>query len=551
MTVPGGRMPRIRSLIPVFLLAFSAASASAQNSQTILPYDSPVIQLLHSILLEQGKEPLSTAGPFSIGELRMMLDKVDPSTLSEAGKRAYQAVTDALATRPAEKPMALKFAAHPQASVEGYFHTNTDAATTEWQEGYNERLPLAAIPMDIWMGDHAYADFDLALRQNHDALDAALVPGNYCNWTLDFDLFDIEIPQRAFVAVGGESWSFTIGRDRFSWGNGETGDLLVSDDSDYWDFARLTLYWPRIKYSGLWIMLTSYGDESYGTTSQSADGDDDGDDRNYMLHRLDFEIWDNLSISVSEGILVGGTDIDLSYFNPLIIFHDFYRWGYASSISALDVCWNPWRYFEVYGQAAYNQIQTLYEIIRYGSSASDVPGAAAYLGGVRARVPEWQGYVDAGAEAAIVEPWMYLRESLSTSYEQWRYEFSNVSGSPQWVASSIGYFTGPDAVVYSVWVSYDVPDLFMVGLDFKHIAKGEQDYETAFAEDAAAAALVSPTGIVEYTDVVHLRGSVDPLPFLRLAADLYWVSMENYWHASGVQVDDFQASVSVTVHADL
>jgi hypothetical protein len=546
-------MSRVHTFIAVFFLLSGIMAVYPQNSQTILPHDSTVITLLHSLLLEQGKEPLSTAGPFSIGELRMMLDRIDPSTLSEAGRLAYRTIADEIGTAPAAKPMALTIAAHPAASVEGYFHTNTDAASTEWQEGYNERLPLASIPTDIWIGDHVYADFDLELRQNHDALNPLLVPDNWCNWTLDFNILDYEIPQRAFAAVGGESWSFSIGRDSFSWGNGQTGNLLVSDAPDFQEFARLSLYWPYFKYSALWVQLYSDWDRYRSPLSGSDAKNTDPAyyPRNFFLHRLDFSLWDRLSVSLSEGILIGGITPDLVYLNPLMIFHDLFRWGFASSTSGLDLSWNPWRYVEVYGQAAYNQIQTPYELIRYGTGAAESPGAAAYLGGVRARLPAWRGYVDTGAEAVLVQPWMYLRENELTSYRWWRYMCSNVPGSRQWVSSALGYFTGPDAVVYSLWVSYDVPGLFTAKLDFKRIAKGEQDFETPYAEDEAAVALVSPTGIVEYANVLHFGGSVDPFPFLRFAADLYWIAVEDYGNVSGAVMEDFQASVSVTVHTDL
>ncbi|MGA2975642.1 MAG: hypothetical protein ABSF77_10065 [Spirochaetia bacterium] len=60
-----------------------------------------------------------------------------------------------------------------------------------------------------------------------------------------------------------------------------------------------------------------------------------------------------------------------------------------------------------------------------------------------------------------------------------------------------------------------------------------------------------PTGITQYSNIFYLRGSVDPLSFLSLATELYWISVENYGHASGIQMNDFQVSVSVTVRADL
>ena len=545
-----------RQSIALTALFFAVAPMAAfgQNAQTILPYDSPAISLLRSIYLEQGKDPLSAAGPFSIGELRMMLDKIDRSTLSPAGMRAYDAILAAIQTKPAAAPMALGFAAHPSTSLEGYFHTNPDPAQTQWQDGYNQRLPMVAVPMDIWIGDHIYGDFDLALSQTHDGVNPLLVPQNYLNWTTNLDLLDDEIPRRAFVAAGGDDWSFSIGRDRFSWGNGQTGDLFLSDAPDFQDFARLTLYWPSIKYTALWIMLY-YNLDNYRSPIWGSDGGNtvttnDTYPRNLFVHRLDFAFFNRLSFGVSEGILIGGIQPDLVYFNPLIIFHDLFRWGHASTIFSIDASYNPWKYFELYGQVASNKITVPYELLRYGGAAATQPDSTAYLGGLRARIPIWQGYLDTGGEAVLVGPWMYLRENQLISDEWWRWTNSNVAGSPQWVSAPLGYFTGPDAVVYSAWVGYDVPGMFTVGLDYQNIAQGQQTFDTTYSEGAAAIALQAPSGIPEYRNIIHLNGSVDVFPFLRVATDLYWIWVSNFSHVSGAQMSDFQATVSLTAHTN-
>ncbi len=538
------------ALLVVICLIAAASTATGQNPATILPYDDAAVSLLRSIYLEQGKEPLTAASPYSVDELRIMLDQIDPNTLSEAGTRAYEAVKARIQTRPAAAPMELKLAAHPFASLEGSVNT-APPGETQWEAGYNQRKAMFGIPTEAWIGDAGYADMDLALRQNPDGVNPLLVPNNYLNWSLDTDVYDMNIPQRAFAAVGGQDWSFTIGRDRFSWGIAQTGDLMLSDAPHFQEFARFTLSWPNLQYTALWIMLYSDLDAAYRLPPWGTPAIYNSPPRNFFIHRLDFSLFDRVSIALNEGILIGGIQPDLVYFNPLIIFHDLFRWGHASSILSLEASANPWRYFEIYGQAAYNQIQTPYEIIRYGMGAADTPNASAYLGGVRVRVPAWLGYADAGAEAVFVGPWMYIRENQLISYEWWRWMNSNVTGSPQWVGAPLGYPTGPDAIVFAGWAGFDVPGLFRAGVDFKQTRKGQQDFDTPYAEDAAAVALMTPTGTPEIRNVLHLGGQYDVLPFLRLGADLYWIGVQNFEHAPGVSVTDFQATVSVTLHTDL
>ena len=101
-----------------------------------------------------------------------------------------------------------------------------------------------------------------------------------------------------------------------------------------------------------------------------------------------------------------------------------------------------------------------------------------------------------------------------------------------------------------MWVGYDVPSLFSVGLDFQRTAKGEQTLATPYVADAAAAALLSPSGTPEYTNVLHLAAFGEVLPFLRLAGDLYWISIDDLGHAQGMNATDFQAQLSMTLHKD-
>jgi hypothetical protein len=538
-----------RLLVLVFSIAGVAAEAA--TPATILSYDDETVALLRALLLEQGQVALSAALPASIDELRMSLDKLDPDSLSPAGQRAYERVRERLLPLPPSSAMALTTATHLETSVEAALHTNTEPGETRWQDGYSDRLPVLALPLEAWIGEGFYADFDAALRQNHDGLNPALMPGNILNWTTDLDVVDTNVPQRAFIAFGGDSWSASLGRDRLSWGNGETGNLVLSDAPDFQDYARVSVYWPAVKYTALWILQYTPRD-NYRAPLWGADAFDTTRNgwypRNYFLHRLDFEPWDRLSFALMEGILIGGVPPDLVYLNPLMVYHDLFRWGHASSIVGLEVNFNPWRYGEVYGQAAFNQIQSAYEIIRYGAKAANTPDASSYIGGVRSSIPLGPGYLDVGGEAAYVGPWMYLRENELISYQWWRWMNSNVPGSTQWVSSSLGYWTGPDSVTIGAWAGYGLPGVFSVRVDYRHSMKGGQDFTTPYAEDAAAAALQAPSGTPELTDVVRVRGSWEALAFLRLGADVSWLAVDHASHVEGARFNDFQAVVSATFH---
>jgi len=534
------------------VFAFVGAAGFADNLRRILPYDSPVVAQLRSIYLEQGKVPLSSAGPYSLDEVSLMLERIDPQTLSAPGRRAYEAI--AAAVRDAQKDgdagkgdagkgNPINVAWHPSVTLEGYLHTNQVPAETRWEYGYNQRQPLVSLPIEVGVGRGFFGAFDVDLKERHDTLNASLAPSNPTNWYEDDAYVDMQFPFRAFVAAGGPNWSLSLGRDRFSWGVGETGNLIVSDSPDYHDFARLTGYWRRFKYSGLWLGLASQYD-TYNAPPQNTTDNYTNSPRNFLLHRIDMAVLDRLSVSIMEGILVGGVPLDLVYFNPVMIFHNLFRWHDASSILALEAAFNPWRYMELYGEFVLNEFATPFEQQRYPADAT--PNAFGCLAGARARVPLGAGYLDGGGEFVYVNPWMYIRENDLTSYGWHRYQWSDVPGSTQWVSACLGYGEGSDSAVAAGWVGYEVPGAYSIGVDFRMSWKGENTLDTNWTKGADAAALVAPTGLPERRMVLHARASVTPLEWLTVGCHLYGISTWNLGHAAGApRSDDLQAVLSV------
>jgi hypothetical protein len=290
----------MRRYVPVVLIcAILPICAFSENRQTILPIDSDVVSLLESIYLEQGMALLTTAGPYSMDEIHSMLEKIDPETLSPAGKAAFDAILGDLTDAVPAENTDIAFGWRPSSAVEAYYHTNPDPSTTEWETTWSGRQPLVSIPIDFWAGEGAYATLELSVKQTHDAFNPAILPSNCVNIPLSLDYIDYEMPFRAFLSLGGPSWSFIIGRDRFSWGNGRTGNLMISDAPDYYDFTRFTGYWRDFKYSALWVMLDN-DLAPYQTAAATADvlaNSLISYPRNYFLHRLDFSVLDRLSLS--------------------------------------------------------------------------------------------------------------------------------------------------------------------------------------------------------------------------------------------------------------
>lgn len=131
----------------------SVTSAFAENRQSIVPYDSPVMDDLKSIYLEVGMTPLSFGGPYSVDEIDLMLEKIDPGTLSPAGTRAYDEIRSNLVTWSPPEPMAPHFVLHPEAALQSFLHTHTDRSTTYWEPTWSDRVrPLSRFPFKAGSG---------------------------------------------------------------------------------------------------------------------------------------------------------------------------------------------------------------------------------------------------------------------------------------------------------------------------------------------------------------------------------------------------------------
>ena len=61
--------------------------------------------------------------------------------------------------------------------------------------------------------------------------------------------FDWTVPYKTIVSVGGNNWNFVAGRDKLSWGSGETGNLMLSDSFPKQTFAKFSTYFNAFKYS--------------------------------------------------------------------------------------------------------------------------------------------------------------------------------------------------------------------------------------------------------------------------------------------------------------
>ncbi|MCX7786474.1 MAG: capsule assembly Wzi family protein, partial [Spirochaetes bacterium] len=512
----------------------------ANPGQRLVPLGEDTYRYLRGMALEQGVLPPSFSFPFPMAEMQSELRRIlsaEKGTSSEAIQAAREGIQRYLSQKPfyAERGEqggsksesiqdAKGFAFYPDLRInaEGYLHTNREYDW--WAYGFQERKPFVGLLLDTSIFDSLSLYLDVTVQK--DPFQVGGDPDNYTNLLTNPSQFDLNMPYRAGISVGGDHWNLWLGRDKLSWGNGRSGNLLLSDADLYHEGVRFTTWWDRFKFTFLLLGLESWRMET----------DDKGNPypwpdpqtsipierfKMFLAHRLEFNLRSNLRLTFNESIVYGGKYPDLRVFNPLIVYHNFYIKEWSNSLMTIELDWVPFPGVYIYGQYAQDQLSTIFEKDTYGKDVE--PNAMGLLLGfelqrvvgttnnrtnARTRSGSGKAWLRGGYEFVKTDPWLYIRETPYVSFFSTRRVHSearkSVLGDKNYyfLHTPLGYLYGPDAIVNTVWVSYEVPDQIRLFLEYSLILKGENEVTTRFLTGDAAWDLHTPSGTPDVRNVV-------------------------------------------------
>ena len=248
--------------IPIFLFSLSP--------RTILPLSSPMYAMIDNLCYESGQAQPDTARPWSYGEVDKVLSWIQYSSLSEAGKNAYAYIRRSIDREDIlVSNEEFSFDSSISLSPEGFYHFELEDTLAEppqsyeWQHGYEERQSFLKIPLEFWYADRLYMTTILEAKEEHMTVTSPGTPDvaqNYFNVLFD-DVnprIDLYFPFRAVLSAGGDWWDIYFGRDDLSWGNGESGNLLLSDYSDFHDFIMLKLRSDNFTFTNIYTVMDKY-----------------------------------------------------------------------------------------------------------------------------------------------------------------------------------------------------------------------------------------------------------------------------------------------------
>lgn len=500
-------------LVLVLLLSFSLF-ASVNNARMI-PSDSSLYDNMDAIYTLLGYPRPSTSRPWSVSEARMIFSRINKDSLKPNEINLYNAINDELESHLRwSMGDDLSLTVDAEVNTEGYFHTNSEDFVKEgnWERGYNERKSLLVGRLELSLWDFFYTTADLHYRYGRfDVKDEAikygqsgkLVPisgtdtgyvGSYVvgnniiyqtksaffspNAATNIALpthFTFYFPRRASISVGGEKWNINWSREHLEIGNANVFNLFI-DDEELSDYLQFSFFGKSFKYNFITMFLP--------TETSNAENTPNKEGRTYLIHTLEFRLFDKVSFTISENVMYKYNTFEMGFLNPSNIFHNLNNRSMFNSLAFLEVNYAFLPGFEVYGQFVMDQARALFE----NGYQEDASG---FILGLKWTKALQSGILTTFGEFAYTTPLLYRRDKV---------DFLRVNrdmlilglekeGSPSVGGGFVPYFTyigfpyGGDVVMGEVSSTFKSYDNWDSSLYFRYLAKGEMNMYHSHAED--------------------------------------------------------------------
>ncbi|MBR6085386.1 MAG: hypothetical protein IKP61_07235 [Spirochaetales bacterium] len=477
-------------LVALVLAALLITSAFAySNQQKIYSVDSGVYKAMETLYIMAGKALPSSSGPWSEAELQKMLAKIDKSALSDSGRNYYDYVEGLITTEPKRQyadNFAMEFGL--DLDLEFYYHNNGTGFDDfdEWFHSYTDRQKFLAFTFETWPTSRFYGffsvDMGLGTGKNTGDGNPLYKAGISINMPIVnemlftkremFDGFNFHFPERAFVSAGGSNWSFMAGRDKLSWGSGETGNLMLSDSFPMHTMARFNTFFDAFKYS---LVATIYPFSSSDGQYDSLDGY-----KALLVHRIEFNMFkDKVGLIINEACMfwsnpnadTGAQQFFLAQINPFGFMHNEYVPRNANSLLVFEANYTPLAGVNAYAQFAVDEFSGPGE-------GKWNPPAFGFLAGTKAAFAAGSGVMTGSLEFVKTDPYLYIRGLHYNAIENSGYGFDAIYRSfvNGYAVINNRMFTtykyGNDIKLFDAKVGYELPGVFKLGFEAMMMSHG-------------------------------------------------------------------------------
>ncbi len=505
----------LMALMAVTLPLMADENSASDNFEKIYPIDDEIVQDLKDLYILSGLSLPSTTGPYSGSELKMALKRLDYASLGSFEKSLYDRIEGRLMEDAASAVFTVDLAIIPEI----YMHSNTSKTFQTWDNwiiDWADSPPALSFVMEQHIGRNFYGFFDFSIGTTKtkapyretafgDRIWESNIPIDIMN-NLDFNF-----PYRAFVAAGGENWSLEVGRERYSWGPGQTGNFILGDHIKYHNSARITAFDDNFKYT--FLVLSFIHPQNYyyaaegGKSSLHPNGKDGQSSylngiSAFIAHRLEWRFLDDkLGFVLTEGVMYMSKDnrIDLIAISPAHLFHNSYTRSLTNSILSFEFDWTVMKGLNIYTQIVVDEMILPGEPVpgKEGADPAE-PTSMGYMLGATYDMALSDGILSFNLEGAYTDPYLYLRDGNSQVEDgngrnqeegEWGINFVvptremvKNGGTQYFDEQFLGYKYGGDAIVAQLSVNYRKPGNWMAGGRFFYMAHGTHDQWTVWTQ---------------------------------------------------------------------
>ena len=514
--------------LSIILFALSGVYASAfGNSSSVIPLDSDFYQDFDSLMNALGKQSDKTR-PYSIYEAEKYLNQIEEESLSAAEKKVFLVLKDMIDDEGIDSEN-YSFDFDLKLQPQLYIHTNTDFkdrvdflndGSENVEYGYDnsdkfmtwDREKPHFIDMDFYLSFNERVSLLFRLPITNTIHTGSPSGSRYFMTNFPFladftnmnsknvQDFCMNFPYRANISIADDWYSLLLGRERFEFGAGESGNFLIDGSLPYHNALSASLFTQNFKYN-FFVSFFPHPSQyikadDEGIISTSLDGSEyisdlifnQSDDaftglKMFMSHRFDVITSNRKTrIAVTEAIMYQSDKgvLDLQILNPMMFFHNLYIAGNSNSMLQFEFDTFLARGVNLHLALAIDDFNIPFE----GEDGSEQrPNAVALQLGVRTSHFVGKGIIEANAEITYMSPYFYLRDGKSeTSYPL---DFvvairNQRSGAGIYDLYTIGYPNGGDQGIALMNISYRVPYGYKAELGFEYRLFGRNNLMTVY-----------------------------------------------------------------------
>jgi hypothetical protein len=322
----------------------------------------------------------------------------------------------------------------------------------------------------------------------------------------------------AYIKYSQPHFEFQFGRERFRWGPGATGGLVLGDSSPSLDAASVKL---RAKWFTLTSLVSPLGDEIASL------GEDTGDlpegeivNRYFYAHRLDMKFLPWLEFGISETAVVSGVGrgFDLRFMNPLLAIYSTQHEGERNQREVNLTHSLHWFLADFPRMALYGELFVDEIILKERAEGSPPrPSNIAFLQGIALADPFGMAGTTVRAEYVRLGSFVYVHRGLNTDYENY--------GSP------LGHPLGPDTDETSISVTRSLAPRISLTGGFAYRRRGEIRLDTT--EDSLGKTSAFLQGVVERRRMYSLSLRFLPRPDIFVGLDTSYIRASNLGNVEG------------------